>query len=75
MTSDLAGRVSLHKQNLLPGFTSRYGVHTLVYVEEHLTMDAAIAREKDLKRWRRAWKIALIEQQNPSWRDLYEEFA
>ena len=75
VTSSLAGRVSEHKQDLIDGFTKRYGVHRLVYVEENGTMTEAIARETQLKRWRRAWKIALIEQQNPEWRDLYWELT
>jgi len=66
VTSTLAGRISAHKQDLIDGFTKRYGVHRLVYVEEHGTRAEAIARETQLKRWRRAWKIALIEQQNPN---------
>jgi len=73
VTSDLAGRVSLHKQDIVQGFTSRYGVHILVYFEHHDTMELAIAREKRLKRWCRAWKVELIERSNPGWRDLYWE--
>jgi putative endonuclease len=73
VTSDVVGRVSLHKQDLIDGFTKRYGVHRLVYLEFHETMEQAIAREKQLKRWRRAWKIELIERSNPEWKDLYFE--
>jgi len=57
---------------LIAGFTKRYGVKTLVYLESHSDPANAIQREKTLKRWRRAWKIELIEQQNPDWRDLYD---
>ena len=55
------------------GFHKRYGVHTLVWYEAHSTMESAIAREKAIKEWKRAWKIELIEKSNPEWRDLYEE--
>jgi putative endonuclease len=72
VTSDLPGRIWEHREAKGSAFTSKYGVFTLVWFEMHATMDAAIAREKQLKNWRRAWKIALIEQDNPSWRDLYE---
>jgi putative endonuclease len=54
------------------GFTKRYRVHSLVYAEFHATMAEAILREKHIKKWRRAWKIALIEEANPGWQDLYE---
>jgi putative endonuclease len=73
VTRDLARRVSIHKQDLLDGFTKRYGVHLLVYLEHCDTMVAAIKREKQLKKLRRADKIAMIEMDNPAWRDLYEE--
>ena len=75
VTSDISGRISLHKQDLVEGFTKKYGVHHLVYVEFHGTMDEAIAREKRLKRWRRSWKIALIERDNPGWTDLYSQLT
>ena len=73
VTSDLFQRVALHKQNLIEGFTKKYHVHRLVYYETHPTMDGAIRREKQLKEWRRAWKIRLIESMNPEWIDLFEE--
>jgi putative endonuclease len=73
VTSDLAGRISIHKQNLVSGFTNRYGVHVLVYYEHFDTMPEAIAREKQLKKFARAKKIALIEVRNREWSDLYEE--
>ena len=73
VTSDLHGRMSEHRQGLLEGFTKRYGVTRLVYHEHHLSMDEAIEREKRLKKWRRDWKVRLIEQANPDWIDLYDE--
>ncbi|HKS90102.1 MAG TPA: GIY-YIG nuclease family protein [Stellaceae bacterium] len=73
VTSDLAGRIWTHRTDAVEGFTKRYGVHGLVYVEFHDTMEAAITREKQIKKWRRAWKLDLIEQTNPQWRDLYED--
>jgi putative endonuclease len=73
VTSDTIGRISLHKQDLIEGFTKRYSLHRLVYVEFLDTMEQAIAREKQLKRWRRAWKVELIERANPEWNDLYFE--
>jgi putative endonuclease len=73
VTSDVADRVNLHKQDLIEGFTKRYGVHLLVYYGMHHTMPDAIRREKQLKKWNRAWKVRLIEQLNPEWRDLWTE--
>jgi putative endonuclease len=73
VTSDIARRAWLHKSNEVDGFTKRYGVHRLVYAEFHQTMYDAIVREKQIKKWRRAWKLALIEQANPQWLDLYEK--
>ncbi len=75
VTSDLARRVWEHKQGFVEGFTKRYWIKRLVYFEELTTAEAAIEREKRLKRWRRAWKDELIETQNPEWRDLYNEIA
>jgi putative endonuclease len=75
VTSNLISRVSEHKQNLLDGFTKRYSVHRLVYFELHDDMDAAIRREKQLKKWSRIKKIELIERNNPAWRDLYWEMS
>ena len=62
-----------HKNDLADGFTKRYRVHTLVWYELHGTMQSAIAREKAIKEWNRAWKIELIEKTNPQWRDLSED--
>ena len=73
VTSHLVARVFAHKNDLVPGFTRRYRVHTLVFYEFHGTMLEAIAREKRIKRWRRRWKLALIESKNPEWTDLYPE--
>jgi putative endonuclease len=72
VTSDLEKRMAEHSQGLLPGFTKRYGVKCLVYYEMHETMDAAIRREKQIKDWRRAWKVRLIESMNPEWRGLFD---
>ncbi len=71
VTSDLMGRVWQHKQGFVDGFTKQYQLHRLVYYELAETMLAAIAREKQLKKWNRAWKIELIEKTNNNWRDLY----
>jgi len=73
VTSNLINRVWQHKNNVVPGFTQKYGVHTLVYYEIHATMEAAILREKQIKKWRRQWKINLIEDKNPQWLDLWNE--
>ena len=73
VTSDLAKRVWEHKNHFVEGFTRKYGVDRLVYYETHETAESAIAREKKLKKWNRAWKIRLIEKDNPNWHDLYEK--
>lgn len=73
VTSDMVCRVWEHKTDAVAGFTRRYGVRTLVHVESHATMEEAILREKEIKKWRRAWKIELIERANPDWRDLYDD--
>lgn len=73
VTSALSDRITLHKQDALPGFTSRHRVHRLVYYEMHETMEAAILRETQLKKWRRAWKVRLIHSMNPEWIDLHDE--
>jgi putative endonuclease len=74
VTSDLFNRAAIHKQDLIAGFTKRYGVHRLVHYEMHETMETAIRREKRLKKWNRAWKIRLIESMNSEWADLFDEF-
>ena len=75
VTSDLVKRVWEHKQDLVDGFSKQYGVHMLVYFELHDRMEDAIFREKQMKKWNRAWKIRLIGQDNPEWRDLYGDIA
>ena len=75
ITSNLLGRVYHHKSNVVPGFTRRYHVHLLVWFECYDDPLTAIAREKELKKWRREWKINLIERTNPEWVDLYETLA
>lgn len=70
VTSNLSQRVWQHKESLAHGFTSQYGVKTLVYFEAHETAESAITREKQIKKWRRAWKLKLIEERNPEWNDL-----
>lgn len=72
-TSDLAGRIQQHREGMTPGFTSRYGITRLVWYERHDDPEAGVAREKRIKRWRRAWKLALIEADNPQWRDLFDD--
>ena len=73
VTNDLAGRIYDHRNGLVPGFTAIHNVKLLVHYEAHDTLEAAIAREKKVKRWPRAWKVDLIEAGNPTWRDLYQE--
>jgi len=75
VTSDLTRRVWQHQSGQVEGFTQDYGVRTLVFAEFHETMEDAILREKRLKKWRRAWKLELIEQHNPQWHDLYDQLA
>ena len=73
VTSNLAGRVEAHRNGSVDGFTRQYRVHRLVYFEAHAGMYEAIQREKRLKKWNRAWKIRLIEEMNPEWKDLAGE--
>jgi len=73
VTSDLPKRIWEHKNDLVDGFTRKHGIHSLVYFEQCDDMVVAITREKQLKKWNRAWKIELIESANPEWRDLWEE--
>jgi putative endonuclease len=70
VTSDLPRRLFEHQNNLTPGFTTQYGVKTLVWFEEHVLVTDAIAREKAIKNWPRKWKLALIESMNPDWDDI-----
>ena len=74
-TNDLIRRLSEHKAKLVPGFTKAHGVVLLVYYEEYSSILEARAREATLKHWRRAWKIALVDKFNPTWRDLTDELA
>lgn len=73
VTSNLVQRVWQHRTSAVDGFSARYDVHLLVWFEVHDTMASAIAREKRIKKWRRAWKADLIESANPYWRDLWSE--
>ena len=75
MTDNLVARVWQHQAGLVPGFTKQYGVKTLVWYEVHETREAAILRERQLKKWNRRWKLELIERQNPAWNDLGKELA
>ena len=75
VTNDLVRRVYEHRERLSEGFSKRYGVTRLVHFEEYAEIGRAIRREKALKRWPRAWKVALIEERNPYWDDLYERIA
>ncbi|MDD5384908.1 MAG: GIY-YIG nuclease family protein [Gallionella sp.] len=72
VTSDLVKRVWEHKNHVVDGFTKQYGVGQLVWYEVHETMESAIQREKAIKEWQRAWKLKLIEEFNPDWKDLYD---
>ena len=73
VTSDLQKRIYEHKNDLVPGFTKRYKIHDLVYFEVTNDIREALLREKRLKKWKREWKIKLIEKNNPSWKDLYKD--
>ncbi|BBO90317.1 GIY-YIG nuclease family protein [Desulfosarcina ovata] len=75
VTSNLVKRVWEHKNNIIADFTKRYNVHQLVWYEIHATMEAAIQREKQLKNWKRKWKLDLIEKVNPAWQDLYGQIV
>jgi len=75
VTSDLVERVWQHRNDMAKGFSKKYAVHKLVYYELHADMLSAITREKQLKKWNRAWKLELIEQKNPEWNDLWDEIV
>ena len=75
VTGDLVKRIDEHRSDVVPGFTSRYGVHRLVWYELHSDFASAIHRETCIKRWNRVWKLRLIETSNPQWRDLCDEVA
>ena len=72
VTSDIVKRVYEHRNGVVEGFTKKYGVHNLVWFETHNSAVTAINRERQIKKWKRAWKLNLIEEQNPQWTDLYE---
>jgi len=73
VTNDLVRRVYEHKNNLIKGFTSKYNIHQLVYYEHTHDIYSALTREKQLKKWKRKWKLQLIEEMNPNWCDLYKD--
>ena len=75
VTNDIARRAWEHRAKAAEGFTRKYAVEMLVYVEFHETMPDAILREKQMKKWRRDWKLQLIERENPGWRDLYDDIS
>ncbi len=75
VTSDLPKRGWEHKNDVVEGFTKKYGIKRLVYFEEHASAEAAIKRERQMKEWKRDWKINLIERENPHWNDLYESIC
>jgi len=75
VTSDIVKRVWQHKNGFAEGFTNKYGIKKLVYYEIHEDAENAIKREKQLKKWRRAWKVELIEEKNSEWRDLYADIC
>jgi len=75
VTSDLLRRTYEHKQKLVEGFTRKYKVHNLVWYEVHESAESAIMREKQIKKWKRAWKLQLIEKENPDWCDLYDNIS
>jgi putative endonuclease len=75
VTSDLPGRVWQHKNKAIEGFSAKYGIDKLVYFEMHEHAESAIQREKEIKKWNRAWKLQLIEKDNPLWLDRYDEIV
>jgi putative endonuclease len=75
VTNTLLKRIHEHKNNLVGGFTQKYNVHNLVYYEVYQNILDAIAREKRIKKWKRQWKIELIEQSNPNWEDLFDSLS
>jgi len=73
VTSDLIQRIWQHKNKMAKGFAQKYNVNKLVYYEVHLNAESAITKEKQMKKWQRAWKLQLIEEKNPDWKDLYDD--
>ena len=72
MTNNLERRIYEHRNNLIKGFTKKYNIHNLVYFEQATDVKVAIEREKNIKNWKRKWKLELIEKDNPGWKDLYD---
>jgi putative endonuclease len=75
LTDDLVKRVWEHRNDLRSGFTARYAVKSLVWYEAHDSRESAFVRERQIKKWKRAWKLEVIEKQNPAWRDLWDELS
>lgn len=75
VTNNLIRRVYEHRNDLVEGFTKKYNVHRLVYYEQTIDVLSALTREKQLKKWKRDWKIRMIEKHNPEWRDLYDDIV
>jgi len=75
VTSNIVKRVYEHKHGMVEGFTKKYSIHNLVWYEIHESAESAINREKQIKKWKRAWKLKLIEKENPNWIDLYEKIC
>jgi putative endonuclease len=75
VTSNLAQRVWQHRERFVDGFSNEHAIKLLVWYEQHATADSAITREKQIKKWNRAWKVELIEAGNPYWNDLYDEIT
>jgi putative endonuclease len=75
VTSDIVKRVYEHKHGLVEGFAKKYNVHYLVWYEIHESAESAIVREKQIKKWKRAWKLKIIEKENPQWTDLYKSIC
>jgi putative endonuclease len=75
MTDDLVKRIWQHRNGVVPGFTKKYQVKMLIWYETHETRESALTRERQMKRWNRAWKLQIIEQMNPSWRDLWDDIT
>src|SRR3546814_17715176 len=75
VTSDLIGRTWQHREHIVDGFTKRYRIATLVWYELHPTMEGASVREKQIKQWNRSWKLRLIQEENPRWKDLWPDIV
>ena len=75
VTSNLIQRIYQHREDIIPGHTKKHGIKRLVWFEVHETMESAIRREKQIKNWKRSWKLALFEGDNPTWRDLAEDLG